>query len=137
MTASQVTTRDGTVHVRFGDHDVPVPGPLGVILTELIRTGRCHAATGSPATTPWLFPGALPGQPITASWLGQRLRHLGIYAMTARRAALTDLAAQLPAAVLADLLHLTPGTAVHWMHQAGADWSGYAAQIARTRNHQP
>jgi integrase len=137
MTASQVTTREGAVHVRFGEHDVPVPGPLGVILTELIRTGRSHAATGSPATTPWLFPGALPGQPITASWLGQRLRHLGIYAMTARRAALTDLAAQLPAAVLADLLHLTPGTAVHWMHQAGADWSGYAAQIARTRNHQP
>ena len=34
--------------------------------------------------------------------------------MANRRAALTDLAAQLPAAVLADLLHLSPRTAVHW-----------------------
>jgi hypothetical protein len=25
----------------------------------------------------------------------------------------------MPAAVLADLLHLAPGTAVHWMHEAG------------------
>jgi hypothetical protein len=137
MTTSQVTTHDGTAHVRFGDHDVPVPEPLGLILTDLIRTGRSHAATGSPATTPWLFPGSLPGQPITASRLGQRLNILGIYAMAGRRAALTDLAAQLPAAVLADLLHLSPGAAVHWMHDAGADWTRYAAELARTRNHQP
>ena len=137
MTTSQITTHDGTVHVRFGDHDVPVPGPLGLILTGLIRTGRSHTATGSPATTPWLFPGSLPGQPITASRLGQRLNILGIYAMAGRRAALTDLAAQLPAAVLADLLHLSPGAAVRWMHDAGADWTRYAAELARTRNHQP
>ena len=45
----------------------PVPEPLGIILTELIRTGRTHTGTGSPLTTPWLFPGGLPGQPITAS----------------------------------------------------------------------
>jgi hypothetical protein len=131
MTTSQVTSRDHTVFIRFGRHDVPVPEPLGVVLTELIRTGRSHTGTGSPATTPWLFPGGLPGQPITAARLGQRLRILGIYAMAGRRAALTDLAARLPAAVLADLLHLAPGTAVRWMHEAGADWSSYAAQITR------
>ena len=27
--------------------------------------------------------------------------------------------------------------AVRWMHQAGGDWNRYAAQIARTPNHQP
>jgi len=135
MTTSQVTSRDGTVHVRFGDHDVPVPEPLGDTLTELIHAGRSHTATGSPPTTPWLFPGSLPGQPITASRLGQRLRTLGIYAIAGRRAALTDLAAQLPAAVLADLLNLSPGAAVHWTRDAGADWTRYAAELARTRNH--
>ena len=57
--------------------------------------------------------------------------------MPVRRAALIDLAAQLPAAVLADCLNLSPGTAVRWMHQAGADWNRYAADIARTRDHQP
>ena len=96
MTTSQITIRDGTVLVRFGDHDVPVPEPLGVILTELIRTGRTHTGTGSPLTTPWLFPGGLPGRPVTASRLGQRLNTLGIYAMAGRRATLTDLAAHCP-----------------------------------------
>jgi len=42
----------------------------------------------------------MPGKPITASQLGERLRALGIYAMPGRRAALTDLAAKMPAAVL-------------------------------------
>jgi hypothetical protein len=137
MTTSQVTTRDGAVHVRLGDHDVPVPEPLGIVLTELIRTGRTYTGTGSPARTPWLLPGGLPGQPITASRLGGRLRALGIYAKTGRRAALLDLAARLPAAVLADLLGLAPGTAVRWMRQAGGDWSSYAAELTRTRHHQP
>jgi hypothetical protein len=136
MTTRQVTSRDGTVAVRFGHHDAPVPGPLGAILAELIRTGRSHTGTGSPASTPWLFPGGLPGRPITAARLGQRLRNLGIYTMAGRRAALTDLAAQLPAAVLADLLNLAPGTAVHWTHQAGADWNRYAAELSRTHVHQ-
>lgn len=132
MTTSQITSRDGTVFTRFGDHDLPVPGPLGTILTELIRTGRSHTGTGSPASTPWLFPGGLPGRPITPARLGERLRTLGIYAMTGRRAALLDLAAQLPAAVLADLLHIAPTTAVRWMRQAGGDWSRYAAELTRT-----
>ena len=137
MTTSQVTSHGDAVLVRFGDHHVPVPEPLGVILTELIRTGRTHTGTGSPLTTPWLFPGGLPGQPITPGRLGGRLRALGVYAQTGRRAALTDLAAQLPAAVLADLLHLAPTTAVRWMRQAGGDWSGYAAELARNQHHQP
>jgi hypothetical protein len=78
----------------------------------------------------------IPGKPITASQLGERLHALGIYAMPGRRAALTDLAAKMPAAVLADLLHLSPGTSVRWVHQAGGDWSRYAAELARERVHQ-
>ena len=137
MTTSQVTSRGDTVHIRFGDYDVPVPEPLGVVLTELIRTGRTHTGTGSPAASRWLFPGGLPGQPVTPGRLGGRLRALGIYTQAGRRAALLDLAAQLPAAVLADLLGLAPATAAKWMHQAGGDWSRYAAELARTQHHQP
>jgi hypothetical protein len=57
--------------------------------------------------------------------------------MPGRRAALIDLAVHLPAAILADSLNLSPGTAVRWMRQAGADWNHYAADIARSRDHQP
>jgi hypothetical protein len=131
MTTSQVTRRGSEVLTLLGEHDVPLPGPLGTAVLQLISDGRAYAGVGSPATSQWLFPGHLPGQPITPARLGERLRALGIYAMTGRRAALISLAAQLPAAVLADLLGITPGTAVRWMHDAGGDWNKYAAHIAR------
>lgn len=137
MTTSQIIKRDDVVLVRFGRHEIPVPDSLGDILTELTRVGRTHTGIGSLADSRWLFPGGMPGQPITAGRLGQRLRSIGIRALPGRRAALIDLAAQLPAAVLADTLNLSPGTAVRWMHQAGADWNRYAADIARSRHHQP
>ena len=78
---------------------------------------------------PGCSPGTCPGRPITAARLGERLRSIGIYAQTGRRAALLDLAAQLPAAVLADLLGLHETTAAKWMHQGRGDWSRYAAQL--------
>ncbi len=137
MTTDQITDTGDTVTVRFGRHDVPTPPPLGHLLLQLIRDGKSHVGIGSPAHTRWLFPGGVPGRPITASRLADRLRILGIPTQAGRRAALIDLAAQLPAAVLADLLGLHPTTAVKWMNQAGADWSRYAAELARTRNHQP
>lgn len=50
---------------------------------------------------------------------------------------MTHLAAHLPAAVLADLLNLSPGTAVRWMNEAGADWTRYAAELVQDRDPQP
>jgi hypothetical protein len=136
MTTDQITVRDEEVFVRFGRHDVPVPDPLGALLLALIRDGKTHIGVGTPARTRWLFPGGLPGRPITASRLAERLRTLGISSQAGRRAALADLAAQLPAAVLADLLNLHPNTAVRWTQHAGGTWNTYAAQLARDRNHQ-
>ena len=137
MTTDQIKHTGDTVTIRIGRHDIPVPDPLGKLLLQLIHDRKTHLSVGTPIHTRWLFPGGLPGQPITASRLADRLRALGIPTQAARRAALTDLAAHLPAAVLADLLDLHPTTAVKWMHQAGADWTRYAADLARTRNHQP
>jgi hypothetical protein len=136
MTTSQITRRDNKTSLRLGRHDTPIPGPLADAVSQLISGGRSYRGIGSPPATAWLFPGHLPGRPITAARLGERLRAIGIYAQTGRRAALLDLAAQLPAAVLADLLGLHETTAAKWMHQAGGDWSRYAAELAR-RPHQP
>lgn len=136
MTTSQVIRRDDTLALRLGRHEVPVPDLLAIAVLDLITNGRAYRGVGSPPETTWLFPGHMPGRPITPARLGERLRILGIYAQTGRRAALLSLAAQLPAAVLADLLGLHQTTAAKWMHQAGGDWSSYAADLARTRPHQ-
>jgi hypothetical protein len=137
MTISQVTRRNDQTFIRLGRHDAPVPDPLATATHQLITNGRRYRGVGSPPNTTWLFPGHLPARPITAARLGERLRAIGIYAQTARRAALLELAAQLPAAVLADLLGLHETTAAKWMHQAGGDWSRYAAQLAGDHPHQP
>jgi hypothetical protein len=137
LTTSQISRHDDSVAIRFGQHDVPVPGPLGDLLLTLVTDGKPNTGIGTPAERTWLFPGLLPGRPITPARLAQRLRALRIPVQAGRRAALTDLAARMPAAVLADLLAIRPGTAVRWMHQAGADWTRYAAELARGRNHQP
>jgi hypothetical protein len=137
LTTSDVTGHGQDVSIRLGQHEAPVPEPLGRLLLTLAREGRPYAGIGSRPGSRWLFPGLLPGRPITPARLAERLRALGVPVKAGRRAALTDLAAQLPAAVLADLLGLHPTTAVTWMHQAGGDWTRYAAQLARTRNHQP
>ena len=49
-----------------------------------------------------------------------------------RRSALVHLASNLPAAMLAQALGLSAGTAVRWSGAAGADWANYAAQFLRS-----
>lgn len=136
MTTGQVQRHPDSVSVRFGAHDITVLEPLASLLTDLLDNGRRYIGVGSPTTpSPWLFPGHLPGRPITPARLGERLRALGVRALPGRRATLLQLAAEVPAAVLADLLHLSPGTATRWTRDAGGDWSRYAASLALPRDH--
>jgi len=137
MTVDQVTRAADTTTIRFGADHVTVPDPLAGLIDALIDTPRSHVGVGAPTTSPWLFPGHLPGRPLTPARLGSRLGKLGINARAGRRAALLQLAAHLPAAVLADLLNLSVGTAVGWVNNAGGDWSRYAAALLTERSQQP
>jgi hypothetical protein len=88
MTTKAVTVTDTDITVRFGTQVVVVPDPLATHLATLITTGRAHhIGIGSTTPSRWLFPGHLPGRPITAIRLGQRLSIHGIDARAARRAA--------------------------------------------------
>ncbi|MGH9245486.1 MAG: hypothetical protein ACRD29_14460 [Acidimicrobiales bacterium] len=126
MTVDAVTITGTNVSVRFGTQAVLVPEPLAAHVTGLIATGRAHhVGIGSTTPSRWLFPGHLPGRPITANRLGPRLGVFGIDARAARRAAQLQLAAQVPAVVLAEMLGVTVNTAVDWVHAAGGDWANY------------
>lgn len=79
-----------------------------VALPEISSTvGRLlggQAAHAESLGTPWLFPGAQPGQHVSTA-MGSKLRRHGLPSTSsARAAALISLAAELPAAVIADLL---------------------------------
>jgi len=137
ITHDQIKTQGPHVFLRLGTDDLHIPEPLAHLIQTLARDGRPYTGIGTPNTTRWLFPGLHTGTPLTAARLGERLRKLGIRAQPGRRAALTHLAAQLPAAVIADLLGIHPNTAVHWVHDAGGDWNRYAAQLTQDTSHQP
>ncbi len=130
LTVDQVTTINDNVYLRLGTERVTVPEPLGGLVAKLATTSRPYSGLGSPTPNRFLFPGGHPGRPLHPGHLGERLARLGIDARAARRSALMHLASQLPAAVLAEMLHLHPTTAVQWVAAAGGDWNTYAAQIA-------
>ena len=123
MTRSQVHDRGDSLSIRFGPGDVEIPEPLAGFVRAHLDAPRRHTSIAAPPNSTWLFPGHLPGQPITPSRIGQRLAHLGIDCQTGRRAAMLELARTVPAAVLADLLGIHTTTAADWAHAAGGDWS--------------
>jgi hypothetical protein len=138
MTTDQVITRDDQVFLRLGRDDLHIPEPLAGLLLTLIRQPHRYLGVGAPpGGNRWLLPGMQPGRPLTGARLGERLRALGIHAQPGRRSAMTNLAAQVPAAVLAEMLNLAPTTAVKWVADAGGDWSRYAADLAHIADHQP
>jgi hypothetical protein len=132
MTLDQITVAAAGVSIRFANtsHDLAVPDPLATLVAKQVKTGRSRNIGLGAVPTSWLFPGHLPGRPITASRLGERLGTFGIDARAARRAAQQQLAAEVPAVVLAELLGIAIQTAVRWVHAAGGDWANYAGLVA-------
>jgi hypothetical protein len=77
-----------------------------------------------------LFPGMVPGRPISPHAMTQKLNRHGITVRAARNGALAALAADLPAAILADLLGMHVNTAIRWVIYARRDWTDYLADRA-------
>jgi len=130
MTRAQIHDRGTSLSVRFGHADIDIDEPLAGFIRAQLADPRRHESLGAPTQNTWLFPGHLPNRPITPARLGARLSALGVNPQAGRRAALQELAAEVPAAVLADLLGIAVTTAVKWAHTAGGDWSRYAADTA-------
>jgi hypothetical protein len=114
--------------IQLGTDPVPVPAPLGHLLTELAdRHDTTRGLTGE-----WLFPGRIPGQPIEPDQLVERLNRLGI-TRAARTAALNALLRQVPSPVLAKVLNRRPWRVTARAKTLGTDWSNYAALRIRIR----
>jgi hypothetical protein len=131
LTLGHIEHNSDTVSLRLGARPIVLPDPLAALVLDLVASRRGHAALGDHGTSSWLFPGGQPGRPISASRLTERLQQLGIYAGTARSAALMQLATELPAAVIARMLGIHIKVAVEWQRAASGDWTGYAADYSR------
>jgi hypothetical protein len=98
---------------------------------QLVADRHGHAAIGDQGTSRWLFPGGQPGRPISSYQLNERLRHLGLHPGQDRSTALFQLAADLPAALLARMLGIHITVAVAWQRASSGDWTSYAADVSR------
>ena len=131
LTGGHVRDDGDRVQIMLGTAPVVLPEPLDGLVRELIATRQGHAAIGRPGTTPWLFPGGRPGQPIGDDRLGIRLQNIGLHPRQARSTALFTLAAEIPAAMLARLLGIHTQVAVQWQRASAGDWMTYAADVSR------
>lgn len=131
LSIDDVDTSDNRVAVRLGREPVVVPEPLADLVRQLAASRKGHASIGHDTSSPWLFPGGRPGQPISSFRLTERLRHIGLQPGQARSTALFQLASELPAAVLARLLGIHISVAVKWQRASSGDWTNYAADVSR------
>lgn len=129
LTRSDVVEREGEILLRLGKEHVVMPEPLAGLLRDLPWRRQIGIA-GKLHSTDWLFPGRQAGRHQHPDYLRVRLAALGIDCRAQRRAALLQLASELPASVLADTLNLSPGTAAKWVEWAAGNWVGYVAERA-------
>jgi hypothetical protein len=130
LTLEHVQTTERAVRLRLGREPITLPAPLAGLVTGLVARRSGHAALGDQATSPWLFPGGRPGQPISAYQLAERMRRIGLRPAQSRTTALFGLSTELPAAVLARLLGIHIKAAVAWQQACAGDWTTHAADYS-------
>jgi hypothetical protein len=120
--------------LQVGNHRLRLPPALAtlVLAQRDHATGVSVIARTHPGDTAWLFPGGFPGRPARDALYRALRTHLHVHLHRARSAALAALAADLPAAVLADHININIHTAIAWATYAQTDWTAYLA--ARTRS---
>jgi hypothetical protein len=130
MTAGQIQASDDDVRLRLGRVPIQLPEPVATLARTVLANRKGHATIGAAGPSPWLFPGGQPGRPISTARLTSRLRELGIRPGQARSTALFQLAAEIPAAILARTLGIHTDVAVTWQRHSAGDWTTYAADVS-------
>ena len=126
MRADQVDQHDDDiVTITLGVDPIELPDPLDQLLRDhLSRRGQASYASRPDR---WLFPGGLPGKHLVTENICSQLVERGIRPSHARKAALFQLAAEVPAPILGEMLGLSTTTATRWAKLAARDWSQHAA----------
>ncbi|MFE0055355.1 hypothetical protein [Streptomyces sp. NPDC059003] len=131
LTTHQVTDQGDLVALQLGREPVILPPPLDGFIRHLVGRRQGRAVTTPLDESPWLFPGAYPGQPLTSYSLAARLKALGIRCQVARRSALIEIASELPAYVISRLLGFHQHTADQWQRDNQGYGAAYAAELTR------
>ncbi|WP_155859438.1 hypothetical protein [Cellulomonas sp. KRMCY2] len=128
LTTDDIATDGAIVTVRLGGDRLELPEPFATLIQSLPQPRRHGVAEQIPGD--WLFPGQRAGLHLAAASLGRRLRTIAIEPRRTRLAALDQLSAEIPPAMLAGVLGLKTSHVVRHTTRAGGDWAQYAADRA-------
>lgn len=126
LTTSDIRCDTDGVYLNPGRQPLFVPPRPAALVTELADHARQTPVSSS--ARGWLFPGTVPGQPLSTAGYSLLMRRHGFHAIPARNAALIALAGQLPVPVLAELLNIHVHTARKWASYSQPDWTTYLAE---------
>ena len=74
------------------------------------------------------FPSTRPDRPVHPTTIANRLRRIGIEPRAARAAAVNQLASEIPPALLAESIGITPRQASQRVGLAGGNWTAYTTR---------
>ncbi|WP_225337307.1 hypothetical protein [Mycobacterium intracellulare] len=124
---NQIHARDDHTYLTLRDHEMVLPPKLAQLVAQLPRPTRRSTLPEPPTPDRLLFPGRTPDRPVNAGAFGKRLKRSGLTIRGGRNTGLIGLAAELPSAVLADLLAIDIVTATRWAGYAKRDWNDFLA----------
>ncbi len=128
LATADIQQRGTDSYLRLRTSTLFLPPRLADLLAELAVTTRDEPLlpTSEPSQQ-WLFPGNVPGQPMSTPGFSLLMRRHNFHVQPARIAALVALAEKLPAPVLAQLLGISIDTAHKWAAYTQPNWSAYLA----------
>jgi len=125
LTVEHIQDDRGDTYLNFGSQPLFIPPRLAALLNMLAAAPRRHSNVPVTRHRRWLFPGGVPGEPLSEPGFKLLLRRAGVSPRAARFAALIAFAAELPPPVLAELLGVTIQTAQKWAARTKPDWAAY------------
>ena len=110
---------------------IHLPEPVAALARTVLANRKGHADHRRPAAITLAVP-RRPARPADQHRAADRRRNdLGIRPGQDRSTALFQLAAEIPAAILARTLAISTNAAVTWQRHAAGDWITYAADVSR------
>ena len=127
LTVDDITPDGEILFVRLGRVPLALPHSVGQFALQTKENRRSGLIFQAAEEAYWLFPGVISRNHLSVAALRERLYALNISPRRARSHALTTLAQEMPAAVLARLTGLHISTASRWMLAVSAPNARYAA----------
>jgi hypothetical protein len=119
MRTAAVDVTSAGVALQLPGSTVRLREPLGKLAADV-------ASNAQHLGSPWLFPSAQGGRPLSPNRLAERLRTVGLRSpRDARNTARAVPAEQMPAALVAEIIGISDGTAEGWAKAVGAARSTY------------